>query len=110
MSEAQDLRVAAYVADDGSTPFADWQRKLTDRKARNRIRARIARIRLGNLGDHKSVGRGVLELRIDIGPGYRVYVGQDTQQSFLLLCGGTKQTQVADIAKAQAYWAHHTGG
>ena len=110
MSEARHPRVAAYVTADGSSPFADWLRKLTDQKARTSIRVRIARLRLGNLGDHKSVGHGVSELRIDVGPGYRVYVGQDGQRSIILLCGGTKQTQAADIIKAQGYWADYTGG
>ena len=109
MSEARYRRVVAYVAADGSTPFADWLRQLTDRKARNSIRVRIARLRLGNLGDHKSVGRGVLELRVDIGPGYRVYIGQDGSRLVPLLCGGTKRTQAADIKKAREYWADHIG-
>lgn len=108
MPETRYRRIVAYVAADGSTPFADWLRTLTDRKARNSIRVRIARLRLGNLGDHKSVGRGVLELRVDTGPGYRVYIGQDGLR-LILLWGGTKRTQAADIKKAQEYWADCVG-
>ena len=97
------------MAADGRTPFADWLRNLADQKTRNSIRVRIARLRLGNMGDYKSVGSGVLELRIDIGPGYRVYIGQDGSRLILLLCGGTKVSQAADIKKAQDYWADYMG-
>ena len=109
MPESRYRGVVAYVANDGSTPFAEWLRTLKDRKARNNIRVRIARLRLGNLGDHKSVGHGVLELRVDVGPGYRVYIGQDGSRFTLLLCGGTKRTQAVDIKKAQEYWADYIG-
>ena len=109
MSESRYRRVVAYVANDGSAPFAEWLRTLKDRKARNNIRVRIARLRLGNLGDYKSVGHGVLELRVDIGPGYRVYIGQDDSRFILLLYGGTKRTQAVDIKKAQEYWADYIG-
>ena len=109
MPESRYRRVVAYVANDGSAPFAEWLRTLKDRKARNNIRVRIARLRLGNLGDYKSVGHGVLELRVDIGPGYRVYIGQDGARFILLLCGGTKRTQAVDIKKAQEYWADYIG-
>ena len=110
MVEVRPKQVVAYVARDGSAPFADWLRSLGDRKSRNGIRVRIARLRLGNLGDHKSVGGGVSELRVDIGPGYRVYIGQDGSRFVLLLCGGTKRTQAEDIKKAQGYWADYIGG
>lgn len=109
MSQVRPRQIVAYVAADGRTPFADWLRKLPDQKARNSIRVRIARLRLGNLGDYKSVGHGVLELRIDSGPGYRVYIGQDGPRLILLLCGGTKVSQGADIKKAQEYWADYMG-
>jgi len=107
--ESRYRRIVAYVANDGSAPFAEWLRTLKDRKARNNIRVRIARLRLGNLGDYKSVGHGVLELRVDIGPGYRVYIGQDGSRFILLLYGGTKRTQAVDIKKAQEYWADYIG-
>ena len=109
MPESRYRRIVAYVANDGSAPFAEWLRTLKDRKARNNIRVRIARLRLGNLGDYKSVGHGVLELRVDIGPGYRVYIGQDGSRFILLLYGGTKRTQAVDIKKAQEYWADYIG-
>jgi len=68
------------------------------------VRARLNRIRLGNFGDCKSVGGGVGELRIDFGPGYRVYYGRDGALVVVLLCGGTKGTQARDVLRAKGYW------
>ena len=65
----------------------------------------MPRIRLGNFGYTRSVGQGVHELKIDYGPGYRVYFGQDGTKLVILLCGGDKRTQNADIKAAKAYWA-----
>jgi putative addiction module killer protein len=68
------------------------------------VLARLARVRHGNLGDRKSVGEGVSELRVDYGPGYRVYLGQKGQTLVVLLCGGDKRTQDRDIRLAKQYW------
>jgi putative addiction module killer protein len=81
--------------------FADWLRRLRDENARARIQVRIRRLSLGNFGDVRPVGGGVSELRIDYGPGYRVYLRQRGEVLVLLLAGGTKKTQEADIAKAK---------
>jgi putative addiction module killer protein len=81
--------------------FANWLRKLRDEQARARVQIRIRRLSLGNFGDVKPVGEGVGELRIDYGPGYRVYFSQTGNLLILLLVGGTKKTQDADIAKAK---------
>ncbi len=81
--------------------FSDWLRKLRDENARSRIQIRIRRLSLGNFGDVRPVGGGVSELRIDYGPGYRVYLRQRGDVLVLLLAGGTKKTQEADIAKAK---------
>jgi putative addiction module killer protein len=81
--------------------FANWVRKLRDEQARARIQIRIRRLSLGNFGDVKPVGEGVSELRIDYGPGYRVYFHQVGSLLVLLLVGGTKKTQNEDIAKAK---------
>ena len=81
--------------------FANWLRKLRDEQARARIQIRIRRLSLGNFGDVKPVGEGVGELRIDYGPGYRVYFLQIGNLLVLLLIGGTKKTQDADIVKAK---------
>lgn len=80
--------------------FRRWMDRLNDRVARNRIVARIDRASSGNLGDWKSVGSGVAEMRIDHGPGYRVYFTRRGDLVIILLAGGTKRTQSADIAKA----------
>ena len=81
--------------------FSDWLRKLRDENARARIQIRIRRLSLGNFGDVKPVGGGVSELRIDYGPGYRVYLKQYGEVPVLLLAGGTNKTQEDDIAKAK---------
>src|ERR1017187_1307771 len=81
--------------------FANWLRKLRDEQARSRVQIRIRRLSLGNFGDAKPVGEGVSELRIDYGPGYRVYFQRVGSLVVLLLVGGSKKTQQEDIAKAK---------
>ena len=85
----------------GTAAFSSWIRGLRDREARNRILERIRRLRFGNFGDAKPVGDGVIELRIDYGPGYRVYMTRRGPQVMVLLCGGDKRTQDRDIAAAK---------
>jgi len=77
--------------------------EVRDRAARARIRARIARLRLGNFGDTKRVGE-VFELRVHVRPGYRVYYGREGDAVVILLCGGDKRSQARDIERAEAYW------
>lgn len=84
--------------------FIKWFSKLKDPIAIAHIQHRIDRLRLGNLGDHKSVGNGVYELRIDTGKGYRVYYAQQGSRIYLLTNGGDKTTQKVDIEKAKAIW------
>lgn len=81
--------------------FSDWLRRLRDENARARVQIRIRRLSLGNFGDVKPVGGDVGELRIDYGPGYRVYFCKRGDFLVLLLAGGTKKTQEADIVKAK---------
>ena len=81
--------------------FKDWLDGLKDRRAAARIRARVLRLEDGNLGDVKPVGGGVSELRIDYGPGYRVYFTQPERTIILLICGGEKKGQSRDIATAK---------
>ncbi len=83
-----------------SATFESWFKRLRDIQARARINARIRRLALGNPGDVKPVGGGVSELRIDYGPGYRVYYLQRGEVLIVLLCGGDKRTQQADIRRA----------
>jgi putative addiction module killer protein len=90
-----------------STPFSDWLASLMDARAVGIVRARLNRIRLGNFGDCKSIGGGVEELRIDFGPGYRIYFGREGRLVVILLCGGSKGTQARDILRAQKYWKEY---
>ena len=92
-----------------SSIYRDWFDRLRDRQARARIDARISRLLMGNAGDAKSVGSGVSELRIDYGPGYRVYFSRKGKTIILLLCGGDKRTQQADIERAIEIAKHWTG-
>ena len=85
----------------------EWFTSLPDEPTRARIRARLARVRLGNYGDHKSIGDGVYELRLCFGPGYRIYYAETGRIIVLLLCGGDKSTQKSDIQKAKNYWADY---
>ena len=96
--------VVAFRLADGVVPFDQWLDDLDDANAVARILARLARVRQGNLGDCKSVGEGVSELRVDYGPGYRVYFGQHGRTLVVLLCGGDKRTQNRDIRLAKRYW------
>jgi putative addiction module killer protein len=90
-----------------STPFSEWLASLKDVRAVGIVRARLNRIRLGNFGDCKFVGSGVEELRIDFGPGYRIYYGRQGSLAVILLWGGDKRTQARDIRKAQKYWKEY---
>ena len=81
--------------------YVEWVRGLRDVQARARIEIRIRRLSMGNPGDTKALGEGVSELRIDYGPGYRVYYTQRGQTIVILLVGGDKRTQEKDIAKAK---------
>ena len=96
--------IVVFRARDGQVPFEDWLDDLNDKRAVARVLARLARVRQGNLGDCKPVGEGVAELRVDCGPGYRVYFGQKGQTLVVLLCGGDKRTQDRDIRLAKQCW------
>lgn len=98
----QEVRV--YARSDGSEPFTEWLRQLRDRVVRNRIRQRIARVRLGNFGDARSVGGGVHEFRVQFGPGFRVYFGREGDAVVILLCGGDNGSQKRDIEFARDFW------
>jgi putative addiction module killer protein len=93
-----------YLSSNGKDVFMEWRTKLRDTKARVAIDRRVNRIEQGNLGDHKYLQDGVSELRINVGPGYRVYYAVEGKQMILLLCGGDKSTQRTDIDQACANW------
>jgi len=105
--EATPKELQIYVTEDGRAPFSEWLASLRDIKARAKIRVRLDRVGLGNLGDCHGVGDGVQELRIDYGPGFRVYFGQVGSAIMLLLCGGDKSTQTKDIEQANRFWSEH---
>jgi putative addiction module killer protein len=99
--------IVIYEQKRGKSIFLDWLLHLKDVKARAVIRARINRLELGNFGDCKSVGTGVLELRVSFGPGYRIYFGRDGNTLVVLLCGGDKGSQAKDIQKAKLLWKEY---
>ena len=94
-----------YTTEDGRNPFREWLAELRDKRAAARVQARLERLRVGNFGDAKSVGKGVSELRVSYGPGYRVYYARHGEMVVVLLCGGDKSSQPGDIRDAQLYWA-----
>lgn len=98
--------VLHYVA-EGKDVFGEWLDGLMDVSGRVAILKRIDRVEEGNFGDHRWVGGGVWEIRVDYGPGYRVYYGEDGPRIVLLLCGGDKGTQRRDIRKARELWAEY---
>lgn len=98
------MELLRYVDPFGREIFTDWFGSLNDQKARAKIAARLARIIAGNFGDCKAVRGGVWELRIDWGPGYRVYYAREGKTTVLLLCGGDKRKQAADIERAIRFW------
>jgi len=86
--------------------FSDWLQHLHDRVGKAKILVRIDRLRIGLFGDTKPVGNGVLELRIDFGPGYRIYYTKQNKELIILLAGGDKNSQNRDIHKAQDLVKH----
>lgn len=98
----EKYHIEIYRDRQGNAPFIKWIESLKDVRARAKIKVRLTRVRLGNLGDCKSVGDGIYELRIDEGIGYRVYLAQEPNRKVILL-GGNKKTQTQDIQKAKQY-------
>lgn len=96
--------IRRYSTAEGRDVFREWLERVVDRQARARIGVRIERLSAGNFGDCKPLKEGVWELRIDCGPGYRVYYARAGHALILLLCGGDKRKQHADIERAVLYW------
>ena len=105
--EAREREVDYYETENGKSPFGDWLFSLKDKEGRRKIKSRIDRVILGNMGSCEPVGEGVMELKIDFGPGYRVYFGQVGNKLVVLLNGGDKGSQEKDIKTAHAYWADY---
>ena len=93
-----------YLAEDEKDVYLDWLKKLRDTTAKIAIDRRVNRVEQGNFGDHRFCRDGVWELRIHVGAGYRVYYAIAGEEIVLLLCGGDKRTQDADIARACENW------
>lgn len=97
------IEVLVYQTEDGRAPFAEWRTGI-DRIARARVDVAIDRLRAGNISNLKSLGGGLAELKLHFGPGYRIYLGQEGSRIVILLTGGTKQRQDADIERARKLW------
>lgn len=93
-----------YLTSDSRDLYADWLVKLKDVAAKVAVVRRVARLELGNFGDHKFCRDGVWELRVDVSGGFRVYYAIAGAEIVLLLCGGDKRMQESDIKRACGYW------
>ncbi len=100
------IEVREYVDAHGKIPYRDWIVQL-DTTTRVRVVTAVLRVEQGNFAAAKSVGSGVSELRLDFGPGYRIYFGRDGERLVVLLGGGSKKRQQADIAAAHALWIEY---
>ena len=100
------IELLEYVTKDDVSPFGKWFDGI-DVGAALRVRRALAKMELGNFGDSKAVGEGVSEYRLTYGPGYRLYYGRDGDAVVVLLIGGTKKRQSADIDRAKTYWADY---
>jgi putative addiction module killer protein len=107
------IEIRHYITRVGKDVFDNWLSDLADARTQAKIATRIDRLAAGNFGDCKSLRQGLCELRIDWGPGYRVYYANLGRASVLLLCGGDKQRQSSDIERALGYfndYKERTGG
>jgi putative addiction module killer protein len=104
LMENQERNLRMYVRKDGKIPYQDWFLSLKDKKAAAKIANRLDLLRLGHLGKHRVLGGGLAELKIDFGPGYRVYIGLAGPVLVILLCGGDKNRQSKDIETVKTYW------
>lgn len=105
--EAHARRLKKYVTENGRCPFDEWLDGLKDKKTQAIVATRLNRVVQGNFGLCRSLGGGVSELKVDYGPGFRVYFGEDGDTIVVLLCGGNKATQSKDIERAKAFWADY---
>ena len=94
-----------YRNEDGDAPFTRWLDKMADKQAQARVRIRIRQLEAGNFGDVAAVGSGVMELRIHIGAGHRVYFARWGAATVILFTGGDKKSQAVDIKQAKAMWS-----
>ena len=102
--ETTEREVKVLTLHDGKCPFEEWFSSLKDLSTRLRISARITRVQNGNLGDVRSIGAGIHEIRLDFGPGYRIYFALVGRVVIVLVAGGDKSTQDRDIQTSQRLW------
>jgi putative addiction module killer protein len=103
------IEVRYYVTRGGQNVVDDWITSLNDSRTEARIMVRIERLRQGNLGDSKSLGRSLHELRLDVGPGYRIYYAMIGRACVLLLNGRDKRRQSSDIERAREFFKDYMG-
>lgn len=105
--EARARQLKKYLTENGRCPFDEWLDSLNDKKTQAIVATRLNRVIQGNFGLCRNLGDGISELKIDFGPGFRVYFGEDGDTIVVLLCGGDKSTQAKDIKKAKEYWTDY---
>ena len=107
MSDTRKLEVDAYRTSSGKEPFTDWLASIRDKTTRGRIEKRMDRVEDGNMGDYRRLGTNLYELRLDFGPGYRIYfsiyVSKSDSKTILILCAGDKSSQTRNIERAKEY-------
>lgn len=104
------IELLYYHDASGRRPFIEWHSQLRDKLAKSLVTKRLAHLELGNFGDSSPVGEGVIELRVHVGAGYRVYCARHGKTIVLLLTGGDKRSQAVDIRLAQMFWAEWKKG
>ena len=107
MNDTRKLKVDAYHTSSGKEPFTEWLDSIRDKTTQSRIKKRMDRVEDGNIGDYRRLGTNLYELRLDFGPGYRIYFsiyfsGSDSK-TVLILCAGDKSSQTHDIERAKEY-------
>ncbi len=107
MRDVHPREIEYYYTPNGQRPFIEWLESIQDIRTQDRIQARADRLKFGNFSDYKPVGDGVCELRLNFGPGYRIYFGMVDRTIVLLLCGGDKSSQRRDIERAKTYWREY---
>ena len=100
------IEIREYVDETGKSPFARWHDRL-DPRAAAKVTTALYRLEQGNFSNTKGIGSGILEYKIDFGPGYRIYFGRDGERLVIILGGGTKKRQQQDINAAKAYWQEY---
>lgn len=98
------IKIYRYQDENGKEPFSNWLNNLKDKQAAARIRMRILQMKAGNFGDWKPISKNLIELRVHIGPGYRLYCGNYKKSIVILFTGGNKSTQSNDIKTAIKLW------